>query len=69
MYHVLGNHCVRMPREQLQDRLGMPSAYRSLALPGKWRLLLLDTTEMSGHSNLDQAGLSVLGSRLVHAAP
>jgi hypothetical protein len=57
--HVLGNHCLAVPRAELLARLRMPrtaaggGGYYSLALPGSgasWQLVVLDTTEMSGHS-------------------
>eukprot|EP00887_Chlorella_sp_A99_P005563 scaffold1.g5563.t1 len=53
-YHVLGNHCLSVPRAAALERLGYPggaSYYSALLAPG-WRLLALDTTEMSGHSGL-----------------
>lgn len=37
------------------DELKMPGSYYSRELPGKWRLLVLDTTEMSGHSQYPEA--------------
>ncbi|GAB4817700.1 hypothetical protein N2152v2_004746 [Parachlorella kessleri] len=50
-YHVLGNHCLSVPRQTVLRRLGIPqSCYYSLPLPHSWRLVVLDTTEMSGHS-------------------
>jgi len=35
--------------------LRMPGSYYSRELPSKWRLIVLDTTEMSGHSQYPQA--------------
>ena len=50
-YHVLGNHCLSVPRQVVLRRLGIPqSCYYSVPLPHSWRLVVLDTTEMSGHS-------------------
>jgi len=48
--HVIGNHCLAVPREVLLKRLGIPRCgyYRTEAAHG-WRLLVLDTTELSGH--------------------
>ena len=53
--HVIGNHCLTVPRKRLMDELKMPSSYYSRELPGKWRLIVLDTTEMSGHSQYSEA--------------
>ena len=53
--HVIGNHCLTVPRNRLMDELNMPSSYYSRELPGKWRLIVLDTTEMSGHSQYPEA--------------
>ncbi|KAL3149222.1 hypothetical protein ABBQ32_002045 [Trebouxia sp. C0010 RCD-2024] len=53
-YHVLGNHCLRIPRDRLIPALRMPASYYSKQLPQKWRLIVLDTTEMSGHSGFSQ---------------
>ena len=49
--HVIGNHCLSVPRELLLKRLGIASTgyYRSDVAPG-WRLIVLDTSEMSPHS-------------------
>ncbi|EFN59457.1 hypothetical protein CHLNCDRAFT_138033 [Chlorella variabilis] len=49
--HVVGNHCLSVPREVLVKRLGIPeTCYYSRSLGSGWRLVVLDTTEMSGHS-------------------
>mmetsp|Transcript_33367 Transcript_33367/g.94533 ORF Transcript_33367/g.94533 Transcript_33367/m.94533 type:complete len:333 (+) Transcript_33367:105-1103(+) len=53
VYHVLGNHCLACPREMVVARLGSLSSngcYYSRGLGHGWRLLVLDTTEMSFHS-------------------
>ncbi|KIZ05411.1 hypothetical protein MNEG_2546 [Monoraphidium neglectum] len=52
--HVLGNHCFAVPRAELLGRLGFPqgsSGYYSARLAPGWRLLVLDTTDISlfGH--------------------
>ncbi|DBA97345.1 hypothetical protein WJX77_003255 [Trebouxia sp. C0004] len=52
--HVLGNHCLTVPRKRLINELRMPGSYYSRELPSKWRLIVLDTTEMSGHSQYPQ---------------
>lgn len=52
--HVFGNHCFAVPRGELLERLGFPegsSGYYSAVLGPGWRLLVLDTTDISlyGH--------------------
>lgn len=50
--HVIGNHCLSVPRSVLLQRLGIPpTCYYSRSLGSGWRLVVLDTTEMSGHSD------------------
>lgn len=49
-YHVVGNHCLSVPRASLLARLRIPASYYSALLAPGWRLMVLDTTEMSGHS-------------------
>ncbi len=53
VYHVVGNHCLCVPRERLVQRLSIPSpsCYYAVSLPGGWRLVVLDTTEMIGERN------------------
>ena len=53
-WHVIGNHCLRIPRDRLLNELSMPGSYYCKQLPNRWLLLVLDTTEMSGHSNFPQ---------------
>jgi manganese-dependent ADP-ribose/CDP-alcohol diphosphatase len=48
--HVIGNHCLSVPRTTLVERLRLPGSYYVRPLPHGWRLVVLDTTEMSGHS-------------------
>jgi manganese-dependent ADP-ribose/CDP-alcohol diphosphatase len=49
--HVVGNHCLSAGRAKLLQTLEVPSpGYYAVPLPSGWRLLVLDTTEMSGHS-------------------
>ncbi|WIA21411.1 hypothetical protein OEZ85_000626 [Tetradesmus obliquus] len=52
--HVLGNHCLAAPRSQLLEALAMPGSYYSVQLPAKWKLIVLDTTDMSLHSGYPQ---------------
>ena len=49
-YHVVGNHCLSVPRAALLSRLRLPASYYAAPLAPGWRLIVLDTTEMSGHS-------------------
>ena len=52
-----GNHCLSVPRATVLKRLGVPdSCYYSVALRHRWRLVVLDTTEMSGHSDYPEVG-------------
>lgn len=44
--HVVGNHCLRVPRAWLLRRLGLTAARRSFSLDG-WRVLVLDSMELS----------------------
>lgn len=56
-HHVLGNHCLSVPRATVLKKLGIPECgYYSVALPAGWRLVVLDTTEMSGHSGYPEVG-------------
>lgn len=55
--HVLGNHELRLPRETILQTLRMPSSYYSRCLSSTWKLLVLDTTELSGHHCYSQARL------------
>ena len=55
MRHVLGNHCLDNPKPVVMERLRMPGAYYSAPLGPGWRLVALDTTEMSGHSGEEES--------------
>lgn len=50
--HVLGNHCIdTIDRSRIMELLRIPvPGYYSRQLCPSWRLIILDTTEMSGHS-------------------
>ena len=50
MHHTLGNHCLALPRKQLLGALQMPASYYAAPLAPGWRLLVLDTTDMSPYS-------------------
>jgi hypothetical protein len=49
--------CLTAAPHPLQD-LGMPGSYYSVLLPAKWKLIVLDTTEMSLHSGYPEVGSS-----------
>ena len=65
MHHAIGNHCLSVDRQHLRQRLGIPESYYTVQLASAWRLIVLDTTEMSGHSNLPLVGLSALSLPLL----
>ncbi|KAF6253250.1 Metallo-dependent phosphatase-like protein [Scenedesmus sp. NREL 46B-D3] len=48
--HALGNHCLAAPRTELLEVLNMPCSYYCVPLAARWKLIVLDTTEMSLHS-------------------
>mmetsp|Transcript_14247 Transcript_14247/g.43033 ORF Transcript_14247/g.43033 Transcript_14247/m.43033 type:complete len:217 (-) Transcript_14247:394-1044(-) len=50
LHHVIGNHCLSVDRATFLTRLRQPASYHRIQVAPGWRLLLLDTTEMSGHS-------------------
>ena len=58
--HVLGNHCVKfIPRVGALTALGFPRAdegvaYYARALCAGWRLIVLDTTDLSTHGGWDE---------------
>ena len=52
VHHAIGNHCLSVDRQLLLKRLKLPGSFYAVHLPHGWRLIVLDTTEMSGHSNL-----------------
>ena len=54
IHHTFGNHCLSLPRAMMLRRLGMPASFYAADLAPGWRLLVLDTTEMSGHSGWPQ---------------
>lgn len=53
---MIGNHCLEVGRSHLMHKLGFKSerGYYSRILPHKWKLIVLDTTEMSGHSGFPE---------------
>eukprot|EP00232_Nephroselmis_pyriformis_P019570 CAMPEP_0182880468 /NCGR_PEP_ID=MMETSP0034_2-20130328/16581_1 /TAXON_ID=156128 /ORGANISM="Nephroselmis pyriformis, Strain CCMP717" /LENGTH=308 /DNA_ID=CAMNT_0025013451 /DNA_START=29 /DNA_END=955 /DNA_ORIENTATION=+ len=55
VHHALGNHCLaHLTREVLLSRLAMPASYYEEEIGPGWRLLVLDTTELSLHSGYPQ---------------
>ncbi len=48
-YHVIGNHCLALPRKKLLNALGMPAPYYSFALKG-FRFIVLDGMDLSIHN-------------------
>lgn len=55
VHHVLGNHCLAAGRQPLLRALGLgQGGYYAARLHPGWLLVVLDTTELSGHSGLPQ---------------
>lgn len=51
VHHVVGNHCMKfVPRQRLLAILKLKSSYYSVDLASGWRLIVLDTTELSTHA-------------------
>lgn len=46
-YHVLGNHCLSLPRDTFQDRIGMKASYYTARLADGWLLIVCDTNDLS----------------------
>jgi len=74
VHHILGNHCLELPRADVLGRLRFPeggggngarSSYYSAILAPGWRLIALDTTDMSGHT---QAGEGAVAESAAYAA-
>lgn len=51
--HTIGNHCLAVTRPVLIAELELPATYYTLQLGSGWRIVVLDTTQMSGHSGLE----------------
>ncbi|KAG6543161.1 hypothetical protein Mapa_015410 [Marchantia paleacea] len=47
VYHLLGNHCLRLPRETLLEKLGMPALYYQKQIHPGWTLIVLDSMDLS----------------------
>ena len=54
--HVLGNHCIqKLSREHVMERLRIPCpGYYRVDVSPRWSVIVLDTTEMSGHSGFPE---------------
>eukprot|EP00210_Caulerpa_lentillifera_P004410 g4207.t1 len=50
IYHVIGNHCLRVPRDELLRSLGLKDSYYSLMINDEWRLIVLDTNDLGHHA-------------------
>jgi manganese-dependent ADP-ribose/CDP-alcohol diphosphatase len=50
LLHAVGNHCLSVPRADLERRLGLESTWSSHVYPG-WRFLVLDSMAFSIHSD------------------
>lgn len=46
-YHVVGNHCLRVPRDYLMRELKMQETYYDFVIKDKWRFIVLDGTDIS----------------------
>lgn len=61
---MVGNHCLEGGRQALRERLRLPDpAYFSRQLCSGWRLIVLDTTEMSGHSDFQEGSIQWVEAR------
>lgn len=47
IFHVLGNHCMAAGRAYVIEKLGLSPSYYTLDLSDKWRLIGLDTVDLS----------------------
>jgi len=52
VHHVVGNHCLEVPRRQLLPALGLASGYYTF-LSHEWQFIVLDTMEVSLKSEPD----------------
>ena len=46
VHHVIGNHCLAVPRAELQKELGLKKGYYAFT-HGHWRFIVLDTMDVS----------------------
>ncbi len=67
--HVLGNHCLDAGRPEVQKGLGIPDpGYYVKELPHGWTIIVLDTTEISGHSGFPEGSWQYKEARAYEAA-
>ncbi|KAJ7540272.1 hypothetical protein O6H91_10G007400 [Diphasiastrum complanatum] len=45
--HLLGNHCLSLPRDEVLKALNMPARYYQTDLKAGWKLVVLDSMDMS----------------------
>lgn len=55
LVHVIGNHCLEVPRTHLQQRLGLEASWYSAERDG-WRFIVLDSMALSIHGFDNAAG-------------
>ncbi len=46
LHHVIGNHCLAVPRNELMQKLGLQKGYYEFT-HGNWRFIVLDTMDVS----------------------
>ena len=49
IHHVIGNHCLAMPRKKLLNALGLPAPYYAFTVKG-FRFIVLDGMDVSIHN-------------------
>ena len=49
IHHVIGNHCLALPQQELLDSLGIPSPFYSFSVK-KFRFIVLDGMDVSIHN-------------------
>ena len=66
MFHVAGNHCLLMPRQELLAALGLQSTFYSFAMQG-FRFIVLDGLDVSlFHPQADAEDAALLAHYLQH---
>lgn len=66
--HVIGNHCLELPRVQLMETLGLERAYSSFRRDG-WRFVVLDSLDLSVCGWPEGSGPYRFGSAWLAAHP
>ncbi|XP_024533152.1 manganese-dependent ADP-ribose/CDP-alcohol diphosphatase-like isoform X1 [Selaginella moellendorffii] len=67
-FHVLGNHCLSLPRESVMAQLGMPASYYVQEMSHAWSLVVLDTMDMSTKWSEDTQNFKE-ATEFLHAHP